>query len=131
MRGHAIVFSNHEPIEQLKHRDIIHINLNNNNNNNNQDNIILDINNNNNNNNQDNRTLDIETSEEDNNSDEEPYSPIKARILTYPNKTVYLEHPNQQHSKRFENIQQLGKYINKHRILNTLDEKSANMIIQT
>jgi hypothetical protein len=27
IRGHTIVFSNHEPINQLKHRDIIHIDL--------------------------------------------------------------------------------------------------------
>lgn len=27
IRGHVVVFSNHEPLEQLKHRDIIHIDL--------------------------------------------------------------------------------------------------------
>ena len=120
--GHAIVFSNHPPIEQLKHRDIIHIDLSQESDNeiNQEQNPSIKKNNLK----KEHQFSDSSTSDTEEDEDE----PIKARILTYLDQSCYLEHPNKKHSKRFQTIHQLEEYIDKKSLYDTLDSNAQRKI---
>jgi len=114
--GHVIVFSNHEPLEQLKHRNIVHIHLG-----------------------EKPDKEDKEDKEEkpdkhqfsDSTYDSEDDTPqlIKARIMTYANRTAYLEHPQHQHCKNFRDIGEANEYIINHNLVNTLDNHSKKKLL--
>lgn len=121
--GHVVVFSNHEPPDKLKHRDITYINL------------TPEI-----------PPLKIEdrpdtsrkekvdkhqfSSYTEESSDEEPFSPVKARILKYHDGIVRLEHPNSKHDKLFNNIIELDTYVDKHSLYETLDNEAKTELIK-
>lgn len=122
VRGHAIVFSNHKPIEQLKHRDIIHIDLTEETEETEQTEEIVkneeqsDISEY-----QDNNTNHTKKNEHqfsDSSDDEEQLPYTKIRVLKYLNQTTHLDHPLPQHRKTFQDIIQLAKYVKEHNLPN-------------
>jgi len=97
VRGHVVVFSNHEPIELLKHRNIIHINLT------------------------PQEKEDKHQFSDSTDSDSE-YQPPKARILRYNNTTrCRLDHPIAEHSKTFTSNEELQVYIDNNNIRHTIE----------
>lgn len=120
--GHVVVFSNHEPPEKLKHRDIIFINLT-------PETSPLKI--------LDTKDKHQFSSDTEVDSDEEKFTvkygndvKIKARIINYKDGKRRLEHPIVRHNKTFDDIQQLAIYVDKYRLLETLDKKSITELIK-